>query len=112
VKPGTAKQIGFARFNNGDHLCVDVPDGHSTISARLSDGRQVTFAFCPYEDGGVPKCVDIRDTGRPLNDTMKTNQDQYQQDVIGFAGARNAFVSVDEKKPCTLISLLFKGEKE
>ena len=107
VKPGTAREIGFGSFNFGDHLCVDVPDGHSTISVKLSDGRQITFAFVPYQEGGVPKCVDIRDLGDPIG-TALTGTEHYRQNVIGFSGARNAFVSVDEKRPCTLLSLLFK----
>tara|TARA_R100000951_G_C2649356_1_gene183837 strand:+ start:1397 stop:2086 length:690 start_codon:yes stop_codon:yes gene_type:complete len=113
VKPGTAKQIGFARFNNGDHLCVDVPDGHSTISVRLSDGRQITFAFCPYSEGGVPKCVDVRDLGDPVGDKLGTGTDQFRQNLIGFSGWRNAFRTSDNEKPCTLLSILLKeGETD
>jgi hypothetical protein len=49
----------FARFNKCPHLCVEVPDGLSTISVRTSNGHMLTFAFCPYEDGNPPRCVDI-----------------------------------------------------
>jgi len=50
-----------ARYNSGPHLVVAIPDGHSTISCVLSNGRKVTFAFGPHEANGIPKCVDIID---------------------------------------------------
>jgi hypothetical protein len=56
-----ARAEGFAQFNNGEHLVVNLPDGPRTISVRLSDGRQVTFAFIPYVEGGIPRCIDIKD---------------------------------------------------
>lgn len=50
---------GFSRYNRGPHLCVEVPNGQSTITVRTSNGRQVTFAFCPYDENGPPMCIDI-----------------------------------------------------
>lgn len=51
---------GFAQFNGGPHLCVEVPDGTSTITCRTRDGRLITFSFVPYKTDGPPECVDIR----------------------------------------------------
>jgi hypothetical protein len=59
VTKNNAIECGFAGYNNCTHLCVDVPDGFFTISARLSDGRRVTFAFTPYEENAPSQAVDI-----------------------------------------------------
>ena len=65
IKPTTrtqAKADGFAAFNNGPHLCIDVPDRHFTITARTSSGKKITFAFVPYGDGDhcEASCIDIK----------------------------------------------------
>lgn len=55
-----AEEQGFKTFNKrAIHLCVDIPDGWSTVTCRLSNGKRVTFAFVPYEHEGVPQCVDV-----------------------------------------------------
>lgn len=54
-----AEAAGFAPFNNGPHMCVEVPDGVFTITARTSSGKKVTIAFMPYRDGGDAGCIDI-----------------------------------------------------
>jgi hypothetical protein len=59
VAKAVAIDSGFASYNDCPHLCVDVPDGFFTISARLSDGRRITFAFAPYEKDSAAQCVDI-----------------------------------------------------
>ena len=41
----------YAMFNGGRHLCVNIPDGHFTISTRTNSGKKVTFAFVPYRTG-------------------------------------------------------------
>ena len=50
---------GYATFNGFEHLCVDVPDGGFTISAKTSEGKRITFSFLPYKSGGPAQCVDI-----------------------------------------------------
>ena len=111
--PAGTESGGYALWNDCDHLCVDVPDGVSTISCKLSDGRQITFGFTPYELNGIPKCVDIRDLGDPLNDKMKTGSDQYRQNLIGFSGGGTAFRTSKLEKLTTLVTLLFKtGESK
>ena len=57
TSPELANQ-GFAKFNSGDHLCVEMPQGHNTISVKTADGKLLTFAFLPDEDGKT-HCVDI-----------------------------------------------------
>jgi|TARA_R110000803_G_scaffold103620_1_gene171772 hypothetical protein len=96
----------YALWNDCDHLCVDVPDGISTISCKLSDGRQITFGFTPYELNGIPKCIDIRDTGNPLEESLGTNSKQYRQVCNGFSGGGTAFRSSKIEKPITLLSLI------
>ena len=113
LSPKNAESGNYALWNDCDHLCVDVPDGVSTISCKLSDGRQITFGFTPYELNGIPKCVDIRDLGDPLNDKMKTGSDQYRQNLIGFSGGGTAFRTSKLEKLTTLVTLLFKtGESK
>lgn len=57
--PKDARESGFATFNEVPHVCIDLPDGITTISVRTSDGRRATFCFLPYKDGGAPECCDI-----------------------------------------------------
>jgi hypothetical protein len=68
-----AVAAGFAEFNHNPHLCVDLPNGGFTISAKTTDGRRITFAFQPYQTGGAPQCVDIQyhDGG-----TFRVNKDR------------------------------------
>lgn len=54
-----AEAAGYAQFNNVPTMCVDVPDGGFTISAKTSEGKRITFSFMPYKNGGPPGCVDI-----------------------------------------------------
>lgn len=54
-----AKAAGYAEFNRQPTLCVDIPDGGFTISAKTSEGKRITFAFMPYRNGGAPQCVDV-----------------------------------------------------
>jgi len=53
--------MGYAKFNPGPHLCVDV-SGNATISVNLPDGKQVTFAFIPDGDPKTTnshECCDV-----------------------------------------------------
>ena len=54
-----AESAGYAKFNGVPTLCVDVPDGGFTISAKTSEGKRITFSFMPYRTAGPPGCVDI-----------------------------------------------------
>jgi hypothetical protein len=85
VTPEDAEATGYATFNFNPTLCVDVPDGNFTISAKTSDGRRITFAFLAYERGGAPQAVDIayHDGDKELNVNKKLLP---VFDVIGFGG--------------------------
>jgi hypothetical protein len=42
------KGFGFTKYNNNDHICLDLSDQEKvTISIKLKDGKQVTFAVIP-----------------------------------------------------------------
>ena len=103
-----AEENGFAKFNGGPHLCVEVPNGHFTISAKLSDGRQITFAFSPYEENGVAKCVDVHDKGGKKIEHQ--GQTREEQQVICFSGGGpDPFrTKEDSDKPVTLTTILLK----
>lgn len=84
-----ADRIGFGRFNDGEHICIEVPDGHTTISVRTSAGRRITFAFVPYSPDGVPQCVDILDhDGAQVS---VDGEDRPHQKIIAFRGGRTSF---------------------
>jgi hypothetical protein len=78
-----AVKRGFATFNKGPHLLVDVPDGNFTISAKTSSGKRVTFAFAPYKKDGEAGCVDVsyHDSGKTLSNN---EEDLPAFNTIGF----------------------------
>ncbi len=86
--PTDATAQGFATFNEVPTLCVEIPDGNSTVSFKLSDGRRLTVAFLPYADGGVPQCADIcyHDNGTTGLTPNKTRVPTF--DVIAFGGGK------------------------
>ena len=95
-----AEAEGFATFNEGPHLCVDVPDGMFTISARTSDGKMVTMCFVCYKDGGTAQCVDIKRHDGPT--TPFNGEDARVFDMLLFKGGGHLFDTRDvetEKKP-------------
>ena len=103
-----AEKRGFAVFNPGTHLCVDVPNGHYTVSCRLSNGKRVTFAFVPYTENGPADCIDIHHkTGRPITGHDRINDGAIGQNVICFSGGTDAFRSdAKDAPPVTLTCLL------
>lgn len=101
-----AEAKGFAGFNRGPHLEVEVPNGHFTITAKTSEGKRVTFAFCPYEEDGAPRCVDIlyHDSG-----VVKMNGDHpcpVQAVTLFTAGGSIASSKLNDDKQCTLATIL------
>lgn len=102
------KDLGYAKFNGGPHLCLDVPDGHYTISVRTSEGHLITFAFVPYKENGPAQCVDVQhhNTG-----VTKMNGDFPcpVQKVICFTPGNDVFRSKrDDKKPTTLVTFILQ----
>jgi hypothetical protein len=87
----TALAAGFASFSNVPHLCVQLPDGHHTISVRTSDGKRITFAFVAMAAaGGAADWVDIvyHDSGSARRSPDGAALPTF--DVIIDAGARHA----------------------
>ncbi len=106
----TAKRHGFAVFNGGKHLCVDVPDDNFTVSCRTSEGRRITFAFLPYKKGGPPQAVDIQYHDSPVliehSDTVLP-----AQSFIGFGPKRgDVRYSRHSTKPCTLLCVILSDD--
>jgi len=104
---------GFAKFNGGEHLCVELPDDHFTISLRTPRGKLVTFAYIPLETlvpeaPGALDCIDIQ---HHTAVTFEMNGEHRcpHQDLILFTPGGNAYSSrqavVDGKKPPTLTTL-------
>lgn len=111
LAPVDAEMAGYARFNAGPHLCVDVPKGHSTISVRTPEGRLVTFGFCPYQKGGPPQCVDVQ---HHTSNKAKMNGDTAcpVQKLICFTVGQDTFrAEYDDEKPTTLVSLILEQYK-
>lgn len=98
-----AKDEGFAKFNGGRHLCVEVPDGHFTIAAKTSEGKVITFAFAPYEKGGSAQCVDVMH-----HHDGEEYEDAKVQRIIAFSSGGTAFRSGENDKPVTLTTHLLK----
>jgi hypothetical protein len=92
VSEAIALAAGFASVNNVPHLCVELPDGHNTISVRTSDGKRITFAFIvtSWPPGGPADCVDIvyHDSGSTRSSPNGGALPTF--DVIIDAGARHA----------------------
>jgi len=102
MEAGKVEDAGFMRFNGGTHLAVDVPDGMSTISAKLSDGRKIVMSFVPYEAGGVPNCVDIAD-------------DREEMKIIAFSGGgeKDPYSSARDGGEVKIVAVLLEnGKKE
>ena len=105
------ESAGYAKFNGGDHLCVDIPDGHYTITVKTSEGRKITFAFCPYKAGKPARCIDIQDHGGKVIGDDQANfsptQKGIAQSLICFSGGSTAFKADGEsEKAVTLTALL------
>lgn len=102
---------GYAKFNNGNHLCVEVPDDAFTISAKTKDGRRITFAFCCYGEPHIPRCCDIQfhDSGKTLKNG--SSEVAIQSVAVRGCGPLLHVSKLTDEKPCTLIVVdLNKGE--
>ncbi|MHC4676558.1 MAG: hypothetical protein ACYTBZ_29075 [Planctomycetota bacterium] len=105
AKRETAKERGFEAYNSGPHLCVEVPDGNYTITCRNSEGKQVTFAFCPNSGprdvSPGHHCIDIvHHTGAQDEDGVAIQQASF----LG-RGPTNAVCRYTDEVPTTVVSL-------
>lgn len=114
LKKEVEEKSNFAKFNNQDHLLIDVPKEGLTLSCKLEDGRRVTFAFVPEtnqtgtEYFGAAECVDVclHDApDLPRND-LRFAECPKQQWAL-FNGSGDTFrTKGDDKEACTLAALL------
>ncbi len=90
-----AEDRGFAVFNGGEHVCVDLTDvGHATISVKTGDEELVTFALMPRHEAKGHQCVDIKHHGV---DGMKT--------WIAAGGSTLAVVKPEQKATLVILNL-------
>jgi len=118
---------GFARFNQGPHLTVDLPKGGSTITVRTPAGERVTFGFVSYGPDGSPQLVDIQHHGPKrkygsssllpvqnvrvfgLGDTKYASDEVYEE---ALATDNDKFYELpDSERPPTLTCVLFEQKK-
>ena len=103
LTPLRANSLGYAKYNNGAHLCVDIPPlEHFTISVKTPEGKLVTFAFIPSADRAPAGtlCVDIKQH-------KKLKDDLSSQRVACWTPGHPVFRSLDIKEPVTLTVLNF-----
>lgn len=101
-----AENHGFAAYNRCDHLCVDLPNGSSTITVRTSDGKLLTLGFNPYEENGVPQSVDIKYHNSGA--TFKNGKEDVPT-MVAFGtscGSRIFGTTLKDEKPCTCVVVL------
>lgn len=99
-----AVALGFEPFNRNPHLCVDLPDGSSTITVRTADGRRVTFAFLAYGAGAPPKALDV-----VYHDGGRGRRDLPAFDALVMAGGLTPYTSrkarADLRPTCVCVLL-------
>lgn len=97
-----AQADGFATYNNCPHLCLDIPDGMTTITCKLSNGQQVTLSFLPYAEEPQPKCMDV-----VVHKTPTTPDGVPKQRVMALGQGPTNFVSrYDDEQPTTVTTVL------
>lgn len=97
---------GFAAFNAFPHLCVEVPDGGFTISARTSEGKRVTISFVNYKDGGAAGCVDVQYHDAPVPKVPNGDLLLPSMHSVGFTVGRTTWDTREHDKPTTLLTVL------
>lgn len=98
-----ALEKGYATFNGGPHLCVDVPEGHCTVTVKTPDGGKVTMAFLPRIDGSQSghSSVDIVSHENP-----KTKNGHPKQSALLLGeGPTNGSVDFEDEEPTTIVVL-------
>lgn len=110
LPPEQVEAAGFAEFNRCPHLCVEVPDGTCTISARTSDGHLVTFCFLPTHGpmhASPAGCVDIQFHNSAAPRIKGVNQDTRPvQHIVGFTPGAINWDTRHMQRPTTLLTVL------
>lgn len=101
-----AEKFGYAGFNGGKHLCMELPDESVTLTVKTKAGAKVTFAFV----AGEAQCIDIQhhNGGR----TVRNGDRQVPvQACTAFTPGHPVFIGKpDAAEPVTLISLSLKPQ--
>lgn len=106
----TAK--GYAAFNQGNHVTIDVPDGQTTYSFRTSDGKRMTVCFLPTKSvDGVPGCVDIAYHGTEADPT-KDWRGHPAFEMLVFSNTKTPYDSRKESHPANIAVILLEDLKE
>lgn len=97
-----AEEAGYAGFNQGPHLAVDLEAGKwQTISVRNGE-QMVTFSFIPRHDNPEKMgCCDVC-----VHREKKTEAgNSIQQGAFLGEGPTNACCSLKDESPTTLITI-------
>jgi hypothetical protein len=109
--PGdSAEAAGFAQFNGGPHLCVEVPNNHFTVSAKTTEGKRITFAFVPYKEDGAAQCVDVKYHDSPAPRIPNGDMRLSVMHSVGFTVGHDTYDTRRMKEPTTLITVLLSDE--
>lgn len=100
-----AQAAGYKAFNNGEHLCVDLPNKWTTISVRLASGKRITFAFIPSPGNTDIQCIDIEAEGEEIE---IEGRKCFKQKLIGFHTGRNSFNTDDMELDTSMFTVLLK----
>jgi len=101
-----AEKFGYAGFNGGKHLCIDVPDESLTLTLKTKAGAKVTFSFVP----GEAQCIDIQHHNGGKTVRNGDRQVPVQSCIAFTPGHPVFFTKPDDAEPVTLISLSLKPQ--
>lgn len=104
VSRQVAENCGFAGYNGGEHICVDLrengPAQHVTISVKTGDGQLVTFSLIPRHEGRGHQCIDI------VNHSGPRNEDGCPLLTAAILGQGPTLARVAPKDEATVVALI------
>lgn len=111
-----AVSIGFAGYNDVPHKPIDVPDGAFTITARMTEGRRVSFCFMGKSYDGPARFVDIQfhDRGTRIANANNGHSPTFNAFAI-TSGGRHITDSrglEENRKPSILVLLMDEAGDE
>ena len=107
------RDIAAGYFNGGEHLFVQIePGAYQTISARLPNGKFVTFAFVARNSTSEDiLCVDLHTTvGKPYPRKDGNKGDLYPIHLVGFCTGTNSFDTRKIDRRTNLATVLLSDE--
>lgn len=107
-----ATAAGFAAFNQGNHVTVEVPDGQTTYSFRTSDGKRLTVCFLPTKSvDAAPGCVDVAYFGTE-DDPTKDWRGHQAFEMLIFSNYKTPYDSRQTSHPANIATILLEDLKE